>query len=256
MKYATTFLHWLGERNTTLASCRQADIDAWWAENSEHGRTCSRAFLNWAMQSHRFRRSLSIPAMKTSRRAALSEDERLDALGRLLADTEIPMKLRVAGVIVLLYAQPLTRIVRLTVDDGIRDGETVLLLGEPASPVPAPVADLMLEHIADRDNMNTATDPASRWLFPGRRQASRSAPTACLHFSTTSVSLPQPHAAPPSGSNSWRYPLPSSQRLSATTTRPPLGSATRPAGHGVDTPLEITHGHQRAGFLGESPIAE
>lgn len=146
MKYATTFLHWPGERNTTLASCRQADIDAWWAENSEHGRTCSRAFLNWAMQSHRFRRSLSIPAMKTSRRAALSEDERLDALGRLLADTEIPMKLRVAGVIVLLYAQPLTRIVRLTVDDGIRDGETVLLrLGEPASPVPAPVADLMLE---------------------------------------------------------------------------------------------------------------
>ncbi|MFF4693033.1 hypothetical protein [Streptomyces sp. NPDC001307] len=64
----------------------------------------------------------------------------------------------------------MTLIVRLTVDDVIRDGETVLLrLGEPASPVPAPVADLLLEHIADRDNMNTATNPASRWLFPGRR---------------------------------------------------------------------------------------
>jgi hypothetical protein len=170
IKYATAFLQWLGHRNATLDSCRQVDIDAWYAENSEPGRTCLRAFLNWATQSRHCRRSLSIPAMKASRRAALSEDERLDALGRLLADSEIPMRLRVAGVIVLLYPQPLTRIVRLTVDDVLRDSDEVLLrLGEPASPVPAPVASLLLEHIADRENMNTATNPASRWLFPGRR---------------------------------------------------------------------------------------
>ncbi|MFD4764689.1 hypothetical protein ACFWOJ_39660, partial [Streptomyces sp. NPDC058439] len=103
--------------------------------------------------------------MKATRRAALSEDERLDALGRLLADSEIPTHLRFAGIIVLLYAQPLTRIVRLTVDDVIRDGDAVVLrLGEPASPVPAPVASLLLEHIANRDNMDTATNPASQWL--------------------------------------------------------------------------------------------
>ncbi|WP_222109688.1 hypothetical protein [Streptomyces cupreus] len=49
----------------------------------------------------------------------------------------------------------------------IRDGVTVLLrLGEPASPAPAPVASLLLEHIADRDNMNTATNPASRGFSP------------------------------------------------------------------------------------------
>jgi integrase len=170
IKYATAFLQWLGERNTTLASCGQIDIDAWYAENTEHSRTCLRAFLNWAMQSRHCRRTLSIPAMKVARRAALSEDERLDALGRLLTDTEIPIRLRVAGVVVLLYAQPVSRIVRLSVDDVIRDGDTVLLrLGEPPSPVPAPVAALLLKHIANRDNMNTATNPTSPWLFPGRR---------------------------------------------------------------------------------------
>ncbi|TWG03368.1 hypothetical protein FHX80_111792 [Streptomyces brevispora] len=122
------------------------------------------------MQGRHCRRSLAIPAMKVSRRAALSEDERLAALGRLLTDTEIPMRLRVAGVIVLLYAQPLSRVVRVTIDDVICDGDAVLLrLGEPPSPVPAPVATLLLEHIANRGNMNTATNPASRWLFPGRR---------------------------------------------------------------------------------------
>lgn len=170
IKYATAFLQWLGERNTSLASCGQIDVDAWWADNSEHGRNCLRAFLNWAMQSRHCRRSLSIPAMKATRRAALSEDERMDALGRLLTDPDTPKNLRVAGVIVLLYAQPLTRIVRLTVNDVVHDGKAVLLrLGEPASPVPEPAASLLLDYIADRDNMNTATNQASPWLFPGRR---------------------------------------------------------------------------------------
>ncbi|WP_327277774.1 hypothetical protein OG609_43620 [Streptomyces sp. NBC_01224] len=63
IKYATAFLQWLSKRNTTLASCGQIDKDAWWAENSEHGRNGLRAFLNSAMQSSRCRRLLSIPAM-------------------------------------------------------------------------------------------------------------------------------------------------------------------------------------------------
>ncbi|WP_328840475.1 hypothetical protein [Streptomyces europaeiscabiei] len=55
----------------------------------------------------------------------------------LLTDQDTPKILRVAGVVVPLYAQPLTRIVRLTVDDVVHDGEAVLLrLGEPASPIP------------------------------------------------------------------------------------------------------------------------
>jgi integrase len=106
----------------------------------------------------------------SSSQATLSEDERLDALGRLLTGSDIPMRLRIASIIVPLYAQPLTRVVRLTIDDVLHDGETTLLrLGEPASPIPAPVASLLQEYIASRANMTTATNPASRWLFPGRR---------------------------------------------------------------------------------------
>ncbi|SEG89428.1 hypothetical protein SAMN05444920_106448 [Nonomuraea solani] len=108
--------------------------------------------------------------MKIPSRAALSEDQRIAALRRLLTDTAIPQRLRVAGVIVLLYAQPLTRVVRLTIDDLVRDGAALFLrLGEPPSPVPAPIASLLLDYIEARTNMNTATNRASRWLFPGRR---------------------------------------------------------------------------------------
>jgi hypothetical protein len=103
------------------------------------------------------------------------------------------MRLRVAGVIVLLYAQPVSRIVRLSVDDVIRDGDTVLLrLGEPASPIPAPVAVLLLEHIANRDNMNTATNPASRGLFPGRRAGQ---PARSDHLSALLNEIGVPSAA-------------------------------------------------------------
>jgi hypothetical protein len=51
-----------------------------------------------------------------------------------------------------------------------RDGDQVLLrLGEPPTPVPGPAADLLLEWIGSRGNMNTATNRNSPWLFPGRR---------------------------------------------------------------------------------------
>lgn len=65
-------------------------------------------------------------------------------------------------------------------NDVVHDGDAVLLrLGEPPSPVPAPVAALLREHIATRANMNTATIPTSRWIFPGLRNARWRDPREC-----------------------------------------------------------------------------
>lgn len=71
---------------------------------------------------------------------------------------------------ILLYAQPVSRIVRLTIDDILHDGDhTLLRLGEPPTPVPEPVAGLLRAYLADGDSMTTTANPASRWLFPGLR---------------------------------------------------------------------------------------
>lgn len=68
------------------------------------------------------------------------------------------------------YAQPVSRIVRLTIDDVIQDHDQVLIrLGDSPSPVPQPFAALLLDYAAHRANMHTATNPGSTWLFPGRR---------------------------------------------------------------------------------------
>jgi hypothetical protein len=145
----------------TLGTCRQADVDTWHAEHREHARNRVRGFLLWAMTS-KLTRPLRLPSASVKRNPPLPQRERIALLGRLLTDDTLPLRSRVAAVIVLLYAQGLSRVVRLTIDDVIRDGDQVLLrLGEPPSPVPAPFAELLLDWIAKRDNMNTATNPNS-----------------------------------------------------------------------------------------------
>jgi hypothetical protein len=63
----------------------------------------------------------------------------------------------------------------------VTDAEIPLLrLGDPASPVPAPVADLLLAHIANRDNMNAATNPAGS--SQAAESASRPARIICPRF--------------------------------------------------------------------------
>jgi integrase len=71
----------------------------------------------------------------------------------------------------LLFAQPSTRIARLTIDDITQDenGQVFIRFGEPPIPVPEPFAALLLQAAAQRDNLQTATNPHARWLFPGRR---------------------------------------------------------------------------------------
>jgi hypothetical protein len=113
---------------------------------------------------------LHLPSIVTRPAAVLPDRERAGYLGRVLVGCDLPLRPRVAAATLLLYAQPVSRIVRLTLDDVIRDGDQVLLrLGEPPSPVPPPAAGLLLEWIASRDSMNTATNRNSPWLFPGRR---------------------------------------------------------------------------------------
>ncbi len=169
VKRATAFLQWLCGRGLALADCRQADIDAWYAESNEHARNYTRPFLQWCMRNKLTGR-FQLPQPVTRHAAPLPDDERVSQPGRVLTADDLPLRARVAAALVLLYAQPLSRIVRLIPGDVIRDGDEVLLRpGEPPGPVPGPVADLLLSWIGNRDNMNTAANRNSPWVFPGRR---------------------------------------------------------------------------------------
>ncbi|MGW4409694.1 hypothetical protein ACWEJ6_37090 [Nonomuraea sp. NPDC004702] len=100
----------------------------------------------------------------------MSQRRRLELLRRALNDERLALPTRVSACLMLLFAQPITRIVRITLDDLISlDGELHVRLGDPPTPVPEPFASLLLQLADERPHLNTATNPGARWLFPGRR---------------------------------------------------------------------------------------
>jgi integrase len=177
VKTATAFLQWLSDRGTGLAGCRQSDLDAWYASRSARSADLLRPFLQWCMATQatgRFR----LPPQVVRHAPPLSDRERVSHLGRVLVSRDLPLRSRVAATLMLLYAQPASRIVRLALDDVITEGDEILLrLGEPPTPVPEPAAGLLLEWIESRDSLTVAANRNSPWLFPGRKVGQPMNPT-------------------------------------------------------------------------------
>jgi hypothetical protein len=177
IRLAIAFLAWLSERGHGLGTCGQADIDAWYA-GAYTAHRLTHAFLRWSMRNQLLT-SVTIPHQNTTNPTPISQQQRLATIRRLLTKDDIPLLTRIAATLMLLYAQPLTRILRLTIDDVLhQDNEVSIRLGDPPSPVPEPFAGLLLQHLDQRLNLTTATNPDARWLFPGRRGGQPMTPEA------------------------------------------------------------------------------
>ncbi|WP_328731935.1 hypothetical protein OHT20_17745 [Streptomyces caniferus] len=166
---AGAFLAWLADRGRTIECCQQADLDAWHTEKLATRRP-AQTFLRWCMKTGRMPRLALPPQVINQDQAPLHQHRRLALLRRTLNDDSLPLRARVAAALVLLYAQPVTRIVHLTIDDVFDDGASITVrLGDPPSPLPEPVADLMRAHVQSRQHLPYASSRSSRWLFPGRQ---------------------------------------------------------------------------------------
>lgn len=105
-------------------------------------------------------------------RPTLPQEQRLAWLRELLTGTSESLPCRVAGILLLLYAQPLVRVAALRVD-AVNINETTgtiaISFGKHPVPVPQPFAELLNEHLRNRPNLRTASVTKSPWLFPGTR---------------------------------------------------------------------------------------
>ncbi|MEV6637325.1 hypothetical protein AB0M54_41990 [Actinoplanes sp. NPDC051470] len=68
---------------------------------------------------------LNIPHQRTENPAPISQHRRIGLIRRAITDDAIPLRARVVTLLMLLYAQPISRVMRLTTDDVIRDGNQV-----------------------------------------------------------------------------------------------------------------------------------
>ncbi|WP_328741667.1 hypothetical protein OG436_04650 [Streptomyces caniferus] len=88
---------------------------------------------------------------------------------RLLNDDTLPTADRVAGLLLILYAQKIATISQLTVDDVDITGETVAIsFGTSPVILPMPLATLVRELVASRHGKAKIGTPDDvPWLFPG-----------------------------------------------------------------------------------------
>jgi hypothetical protein len=158
---------WLAERGTSLRDCRQADIDDW-VTTTGPGAADAGDFLAWAAR-HGHCAQMEFPRPARNPGTAIADASRWDLVAGLLHDDAIDLTDRVAGCMVLLFGQNMTRVAALETrhvsssDDGVR-----IQLGRHAIPVPGTLGTLMLNLIANgRPYTGTGSPATSKWLFPG-----------------------------------------------------------------------------------------
>jgi hypothetical protein len=143
---ALAFLAWLDDRGTTLGAATQADVDDW-LDGATRYRYLLRDFLTWA-SARRLAGEVTVPALPPSElNGLISEDSRRELLSRCLRDPGIPLDVRTAGALLLLYGQFASRLTRLTAADIEQHGPDtclrldnvpVLLPPPPRRPRPRP----------------------------------------------------------------------------------------------------------------------
>jgi len=171
VREAARFLRWLRQQGRGPAECVQADVDRW-LEDGVLARFRIREFIVWASEIQAMPR-LVVPVVggNGSPSRPVDLEQRVVLSRRLLHDESLDPADRVAGMLVAVYAQPVTRVAHLTLDDvAVSDDEVTISLGNDALLVPEPLGRLVRELPWRRQVGIACKLPArAHWLFPGRQ---------------------------------------------------------------------------------------
>ncbi len=164
---ALRFIVWLDDRHQSVTTLTQADLDFYVVVHPERRDTLA-PFVGWLVRS-----SLASGVEVAVRQAALpnvtlSDAGRWAGVEMLLHDDSFRLYTRVAGLFMLLFAQPLARICRMRADqiNRLPDGLVTVTFDSFAIELPTPLDRLVLDQLACRGKASYASS-ATYWLFPG-----------------------------------------------------------------------------------------
>jgi hypothetical protein len=165
---AVAFLDWLTANGLTLSSCGQADLDRWLTDDTATYRGPAGHFIRWAHNN----KLTSVRARAhrwTGPTQSLDEQHRWTMARRLLHDTNLKPEDRLAGLLVLLYAQNPASISRMVVTNiDTTTAPVSLHLGRAPIHLPEPVAAIARSVVANRKgHATTGALSPSPWLLPG-----------------------------------------------------------------------------------------
>ncbi|WP_202870083.1 zinc ribbon domain-containing protein [Kribbella caucasensis] len=168
VRAAIGLLDWLNAHSLSLTTARQGDLDRWLSSERATLRHEAGHFVRWANKQKLT--SLEFPAVRWGGPSGIIDTEaRWEQARRLLHDNTVKPEDRVAGLLVLLYAQWPATISRLTLDHVDTDKDEVRIrLGREPVVLPEPLATLVLQLVATRRGHAAIGDQGtSPWLFPG-----------------------------------------------------------------------------------------
>lgn len=173
------FLDHLTAHHHDLDDCSQSCLDAW--ITADRGRRLG--FIRWLKRGGYLPRTrLPEPIPSKDPRHDIDPDQQLDLARRLLHDADsASIEDRAAACLVLLYTQPIAKIVTLTTAD-IRAvaGDTYLALGrEPLLLIPP--LDALITALPAAKAFGTASTLADhRWLFTGKNAGAHLQPPSLM----------------------------------------------------------------------------
>jgi hypothetical protein len=172
VRAAARLLDWLTTSDLTLTTCRQDHLDQWLTSDHPTRREAGH-FVRWAIATRQTRRDLQFPAQRWDGPSGIVDAEHRWAVARrLLRDDTLKPEDRIAGLLLLFYAQRPATISRLTIDqvEHHDTGAVMLHLGSAPVMLPEPLAALTLTLLATRaGHAVIGAQPTTPWLFPGGR---------------------------------------------------------------------------------------
>ncbi|MFF2549118.1 hypothetical protein ACFVUY_42055 [Kitasatospora sp. NPDC058063] len=186
---AAAFLAAMHELGLALADVTQHEVDAWLAEGPGT-RYVVRDFAVWAARRGHSR-PLLVPHRPKAEPEGLDEDSHWDLLQQCLTDTAMPLEVRAAGSLLLLFGQHATRIAALPTSAlGTADDHPVLVLDQTPIRLPEPLARLLADLADQPPPSGWAANSPRRWLFPGIRPGRHiSATTLCRRLTAHHIPI-------------------------------------------------------------------
>ncbi|MEU8550553.1 hypothetical protein AB0C81_26830 [Streptomyces roseoverticillatus] len=170
--------------------------------------------------------------------STIDSEKRWSDARRLLHDDTLPTPDRVAGLLLVLYAQKIATISQLTADDVHLDNDTVAItFGTSPVVLPEPLAALVRELVVTRRGKAKIGTPEDvPWLFPGGRPG-RPLGDDRIGQRLHKIGIRPGRTAPPHCSPSPpNYPPPSSPGYSASTSKSPSNGRRHQPATGPPTP--------------------
>jgi hypothetical protein len=165
---AARLLAWATEHNTAISELSQTLLERYLTERP--GSHCTvTSFVTWLGDS-RINRTIGLVAVpKAQPQVTMADQARWRGVELLLHDDTISTHSRVAGLFMLLFAQPLNQILKMTHDHVSDHGNGRVIVTFDTEPIQLPpgVAELVIDQTHGHGCASYRVGD-TRWLFPGR----------------------------------------------------------------------------------------